>query len=53
MKVVQSFARKSSKNKLCIEIVDTSIIYINSSMALLRVRNHERLIYSKVLDNRT
>ena len=30
---------------------DTSMIYINSNMTLLRVRNHYMIIY-KVLDNR-
>ena len=29
-----------------------SMIYVNSSIALLRVRNHEMIIYHKVLENR-
>ena len=31
---------------------DISMIYINSNMTLLRVRNHYMIIYNKVLDKR-
>ena len=31
---------------------DISMIYINSNMALLKVRNHDMIIYNKVLNNR-
>ena len=31
---------------------DALITYINSNMGLLRVRNHQTIIYNKVLDNR-
>ena len=37
--IIQSATGEDAKNNMCIEIIMTSIIYINSTMALLRVRN--------------
>ena len=48
------FKRKCKKQRYVYCVYNSkSFAYINSNMALLRVRNHQKIIHNKVLDNWT